>query len=267
MSGPRIGIVDYANVAPLVDGIEAVGVPWRAAPSKVADALATGEIDMAMLPVVELARMPGVRGMTSWGIAADGACDSVTLYARGALRDVQTVALDASSRTSSALVRILLEREGCRDVRYLKLDEGTLVARLEQADAALLIGDPALRENSSGRDLASAGIAAMDLAREWKRHVALPFVFATWAFRAGFEPDAALLAGLSEAAERGLGRLDAIAQEQATRTGLPVNVLAAYYRQIQYRLDDSHLMGLRAFLDEAHRIGVLSSRPDVQFVA
>ena len=259
---PRLGIVDYANVGPLVEGLESPGGLRRGVPSRVADWLATGEVDLAILPAIELARMPGVRVVPGWGIAADGACDSVLLFSSVPLADVKTCALDASSRTSSGLVRILLDREGARGVRWLRLAEGSLQERLERADAALLIGDPALRAE------APDGVARHDLATEWKRHVGLPFVFAAWATRPGFDLDAAeWTAKLAAAGEAGLRNLGAIAAREAARTGLPAERIEEYYRLLQYRLEERHMLGLRAYLDEAWRIGLLPSRPQVQFWA
>lgn len=251
--------MDYANVAPLVEGLSEHAAIRRAVPARVADWLVTGEVDLAILPAIELARMPGVKVVPGWGIAADGACDSVLLFSGVPLRDIRTCALDASSRTSSALVRILLDREGARGVRWLKLGEGSLAERLERADAALLIGDPALRAE------APDGIARHDLAAEWKRHVGLPFVFAAWATRPGWELPASLRARLDEAAERGLEARPELARREARRTGLPEDMLLRYFHQLQYRLGEAHLLGLRAYLDEAWRIGLLPARPQVHF--
>jgi chorismate dehydratase len=258
----RIGIVDYANVAPIVEGLGEGLAPdavRRGVPSRVADWLATGEVDLAILPAIELARMPGVKVVPGWGIAADGACDSVLLFSSVPLRDVKTCALDASSRTSAGLVRVLLDREGARGVRWLRLAEGSLTERLERADAALLIGDPALRA------AAPDGISRHDLAAEWKRHVGLPFVFAAWATRAGFDADASLRQRLDAAAHRGLAAIPLLARREAERTGLPEELLNHYYHQLQYAIGESHLLGLRAYLDEAWRIGLLPARPQVQF--
>ena len=250
--------MDYANVAPLVDGLDPATLR-RAVPSRVADWLATGEVDLAILPAIELARMPGVKVVPGWGIAADGRCDSVILFSSCPLPEVRTCALDASSRTSSALVRVLLDREGARGVRWLRLGEGTLAERLERADAALLIGDPALRASEP------EGVSRFDLAAEWKRHVGLPFVFACWATRAGYELDADTRRALDEAAARGLASRDRLAEAESLRTGLPVPMLRDYFGHLQYALTEQHLMGLRAFLDEAWRIGLLPARPQVTF--
>jgi chorismate dehydratase len=278
---PRIGIVDYANVAPLVDGLEPRWALRRETPARLADLLGMGDLDVAILPTIELARMPGVRALPRLGIAADGRCDSVLLFSTVPLRDVRVVTLDAASRTSAALTRILLEREGSRDVRFVGMEGGSVAGRLAAADATLLIGDPALRAHCP------EGVTRFDLAAEWKRHVGLPFVFACWAAldagesRSHAAPGGlpvvstrspagqrtldfdAIRARLEEAAERGLARIPELAQEQARRMDLPVRTVEAYLRLLQYRLDDRHVRGMQAFLDEASRIAILDTPAEI----
>ena len=253
-----IGVVSYSNTAPLTAGLPEDCLR-RGVPARVADWLAAGEIDVGLVPAIELGRLAGVRALPGWGVAADGECLSVLLFARGPLHEVKTVALDAASRTSAALVRILLEREGCEDVEYRKLAEGSLAERLEGVDAALLIGDPALRAQ------VPPGVTTWDLATEWKRQVGLPFVFALWVSRAGLELTKEQRSLFDAAGEEGLSRLPDLAAAESLRTGLSPDRLHSYFCTLQYRLGQDHLRGLRAFLDEAGRIGVLSERREVSF--
>lgn len=259
---PRIGIVDYANVAPLVHGLEPGWPLRRETPARLADLLGGGDLDVAILPTIELARLPGVRAIPRLGIAADGRCDSVLLFSTVPLRDVRVVTLDAASRTSAALTRILLDREGARDPRFVSMEGGSVAGRLARADATLLIGDPALRAHCP------EGVARFDLAAEWKRHVGLPFVFACWGMMAGHDGDRdAIRARLEEAAESGLSRIPELAREQARRISLPAESVESYLRLLQYRLDDRHVLGLQAFLDEAARIGILDAPPQIAWWA
>ena len=255
----RLGIVDYANMAPLVAGLPA-STQRRGVPARVADWLATGEVDAAVVPAIELACVPGLVALPSWGIAADGPSGSVLLFSRVPLSDVRSVSLDASSRTSAALAQILLHREGVRELVLRRQSEGALAERLTGCDAALLIGDPALRAT------APEGVTAFDLAAEWKRHVGLPFVFAVWASRPGrpLSDDERDL--LERSAELGMERLPELARQEARRTSLPEQVLLRYLReQLRFRLDARFLQGLRAFLDEAWRLGLVSERPSPRF--
>lgn len=258
MAELKIGVVSYSNTAPLTAGLPEDGLR-RGSPAEVADWLAAGEVDVGLVPAIELGRLAGARGLPGWGVAADGRCLSVLLFGRGPLDSIRSVALDASSRTSATLVRILLEREGCGEVDYRKVDEGTLAERLETADAALLIGDPALKAQ------VPPGVTTWDLATEWKRQVGLPFVFALWVSRAGLELSPEQRAVFAAAGEEGLTRLPDLAAAESLRTGLSPDRLHDYFNTLQYRLGQGHLRGLRAFLDEAARIGVLPERRDVAF--
>ena len=259
----RIGVVDYANVAPLVAGLASSqgghGIDVRrAVPSRVAEWLGRGEIDLGLVPAIELGRLPGATVLPGFGIAADGGCGSVFLYSRAPLRDVSSVVLDGASRTSCALARILIDREGARDVMYRERDGGSVEDRLDGADATLLIGDPALRAATP------PGTSRIDLATEWKRQTGLPFVFAAWIARPGFVVEPCLLRALWDAAERGLRSLPELARTESARTGIEVATLEAYFRQLVYRLDDRALHGLRAFLDEAWRLGLVPAPATIE---
>lgn len=257
MTDLRIGVVAYSNTAPLTAGLPEQALR-RGLPAEVADWLAAGEVDVGLVPAIELGRVAGLRALPGWGVAADGKVLSVLLFSRCPLGEIGSVALDASSRTSATLVRILLEREGTAP-RFVKRAEGSLEERLEGVDAALLIGDPALRAQRP------PGVAAHDLAAEWKRHVGLPFVFAVWAVRAGLELDTGQQRLFADSGEEGLSRLPDLAAAEALRTGLSPDLLHRYFKTLQYRLGPAHLQGLRAYLDEAVRIGVLPERREVAF--
>ncbi len=250
---PRLGIVDYANVAPLVEGLPGSWPIVRAVPSRIADLLAAGEIDLAILPTIELARGRGFVAHRGLGIAADGRCDSVLLFSRVPLRDVRRVALDAASRTSVALTRVLLDREGARDVEWSTREGGGVSERLAGVDATLVIGDPALRA------VIPAGVDVHDLATLWRRHLDLPFVFACWTSREGFELTPAVAAELDAAATRGLHGIDELSRREGERTGLPAARMASYLRLLQYRLDERHEKAVKVFFDEARRVGAVEA--------
>ena len=144
VSPVRLGAVSYLNAAPLVYGLAwSSRVPATAdLPSKVAEGLHAGTIDVGMIPSIEYARgeyaiVPGI------AIGSRGPVRSVSLYLRGKLDQVRRVALDTSSRTSVALARILLRERLGRDPEYVDRPPD-LKAMLAEADAALVIGDPAL---------------------------------------------------------------------------------------------------------------------------
>ena len=175
----RVCAVSYLNSAPLVWGM--LYGPQRglfelefAAPAQCAERLAAGQADIGLAPSIELARQ-GMEVISPWGVACLGAVRSILLISRVKPGRIRTLAADSNSRTSVALAQILLqERFGVRPALVSKAPD--LPAMLEVADAALLIGDPALRLN-----VEALPYQVLDLGREWTELTGLPMVFAVWA--------------------------------------------------------------------------------------
>jgi chorismate dehydratase len=192
-----------------------VGVPLNVVydlPSRLADRLSVGQLDVALIPIVELLR-GGATLVSNACIACRGPVMSVKLLFRTRPEQVARLALDEGSRTSAALARILLaERHGARP-RVECLPIGATVGDTD-ADAVLLIGDRALEPVVGSFQL------MWDLGDEWVRWTGLPFVFAAWAARPGVESsgiDVDRVAGELEAArDRGVASLAAIAAVAAS---------------------------------------------------
>lgn len=264
MSRLRIATVPYLNAVPLVRGlsdlasragseIELLPIP----PSRIAGLLRRGEADAGLVPVIELPGLGNPAVVRGLGIASRRRARSVLLVTRGPLESVRRVALDASSRTSAALVRLLLARRGLREVEFVERAPDW-PAMLDGADAALVIGDPALTA-----DL--AGFQAIDLATEWFAATGLPFVFAVWAVRDGVRlPDGGSV--FHEALRRGEEEIDAIADEASGRLGRPAEDLASYLREcIHYRLGPGEERALALFLTRAHEIGLVPRPAPLRF--
>lgn len=256
MSPLRLGVVSYLNAEPLVFGLEKdLGFELlRDVPSRVAARLHAGDIHLGMIPSIEYARgdyavVPGV------AITSRGPVRSVRLLLRRPLEQVERVALDASSRTSQALARILLHDKG-RDPEYVEMAPEP-ARMLAEADAALLIGDPALFLDLPGE--------AMDLGEEWTRLTGLPFVYAFWAGRPGVV-DADGVRRLQEAQRQGVALLDRIA---ARYNGLGAGQAArseSYLRNnIVYRLGDDERAGLTEFYRRAFALGLIPRLPELRF--
>ena len=257
MSPVRLGAVSYLNAAPLVHGL--AGDPafeiTADLPSKVADRLHEGTIDVGMIPSIEYARgayaiVPGI------AIASRGPVRSVNLYLRGKLEQIRRVALDNSSRTSVALARILLRERLGRDPEYVDRPPN-LDAMLGEADAALVIGDPALYADTDAERL--------DLGEGWQVLTGLPFVFAFWAGRAG-----ALTAGhvarLQAALRSGLAELPRIAVSYNGHVAGRAELNESYLRSnIVYALGPEELAGLTEFYRRAHRQGLIPRVPELRF--
>lgn len=226
----RIGAVRYLNTKPLIFGLADLLPQTELVldlPSRLADGLAQGTLDVALIPSVEYLRDPSYQIVSDACIACRGPVLSVKLFSRTPLSEIRTLALDEGSRTSVALARILLRERFDLNPRLLPLVIGAAVADVS-ADAVLVIGDRAMHSPGGG-----PFAEVWDLGDEWVRWTGLPFVFAMWVARAGF--DAAHLAGpLSAARDLGLANLDTIAAGEAAPLGLSRPQCVAYLRDNLY---------------------------------
>jgi len=253
----RLGVVPYLNVEPIVHGLRADPrfEVVRDVPSRVAERLHAGEIDLGMIPSVEYARgdyaiVPGI------AIASRGAVRSVELLHRRPVGQLRRVALDTSSRTSAALLRILLRERLEHDPEYVDMAPDP-AAMLETADAALVIGDTALFYEGPA--------ARLDLGEAWHALTGLPFVFAFWAGRIG-SVEGGDLERLQRSLREGRQRLREIA---ASYNGFGAGHAVeseAYLRDcIVYDFGEDEQAGLREFYRRAHRLGLIARRPELRF--
>ncbi len=253
----RLGVVSYLNALPLVRGLDAdAGFELRReVPSRVAERLHADECDLGMIPSIEYAAgdyaiVPGV------GITSRGPVASVLLFLGRPLAEVRKVALDTSSRTSAALTKILLREKLGRAPEYVPMAP-RLETMLEAADAALLIGDNAL-DDQSGRP-------RLDLGAEWTALTGLPFVWALWAGPLG-RVSAGQVKGLQHALEQGLAQLPEIARERAAGDARREALYGSYLRtNINYRLGADEIRGLDEFYRRAEAQGLVPRRPEIRF--
>ncbi|MFM8733813.1 MAG: menaquinone biosynthetic enzyme MqnA/MqnD family protein [Pirellulales bacterium] len=248
---PRVGAVQYLNTRPLVHGLAGPGIDLGFdLPSRLADRLSAGDLDLALIPVVEVFRGRH-RVVSDACIGCRGPVMSVKLLFRTAPQRVATLAIDEGSRTSAALARILLaERHGVMPaVEPLPIGAGPADTA---ADAVLLIGDRAI-----GAGLATGSFQlAWDLGDEWCRWTGLPFVFAVWAARDGIDatPIEPLLA---RARDSGTANLAAIAAAEAGSHGLTVPQCLSYLRDnLHYHLGPQEREALAAFQRLAAGLGL-----------
>ncbi len=248
----RIGGVTYLNSRPLLFTLPRhlpdaeIVVDF---PSRLADGLAAGRFDAALVPSIEYLRQPGLRIASDAVVACDGPVLSVKLYGRVPVERVETLALDEGSRTSAALAQILLrERFGLRP-RLLPFPLDTAPADCK-ADAIVVIGDRGMLAPSE--DLAFV----WDLGQEWSCWTGLPFVFALWAARphvAAARIDQALAAARDE----GVSCLPEIARLAAPEVGLPEATCLSYLRDnLEFHLGARQRAGLDRFYELAQRHGL-----------
>jgi chorismate dehydratase len=255
----RLGVVSYLNAHPLVHGLDAEpGVRLeRGVPSQVARRLHAGAVDLGMIPSIEYAFghyaiVPGI------AIGSRGPVRSVFLYLSRPLEQVRRVALDTSSRTSATLLRVLLRERLGRDPQYIPMAP-QLVDMLAVADAALLIGDPALDQESA--------VAKLDMGEEWTRQTGLPFVYAFWAGPPGVVTPAGV-ARLRSALAEGLGALPSIAARHANGAPGRVTAYESYLRDnVVYRLGEEEIAGLQEFYRRAHALDLAPALPELSFHA
>ena len=223
-------------------------------PSECADQLASGAADIGIVPSFELTRqdleiIPGA------GIACRGAVRSILLVARKPLAELNTLAADTSSRTSVQLARVILARRyGCTPA--VLPHDPILPTMLDRADAALIIGDPALHIDPS-----ALPYPVYDLGAAWTEMTGLPMVFAVWAARKGIvTPE--LIEIFRDSCRFGRERLDEIVAAESAPRGFPPSLVADYLtRNIIHELGEDEYKGMREFLALARSPAIAATKP------
>ena len=262
---PRVAASSYLNSAPVIWSFmrgaqrDQVRLLTDAAPARCADLLARGEAEVALVPVIEYQQLPDLLVVPNVCIGARRAVRSVVLATRRRdLREVRTVALDESSRTSAALVRIIfreffgqeIETSPCRP---------DLKAMLAAHDAALIIGDPAMT-------FSREHLRVYDLASLWRELTGHGFVFAMWMVRAG-GTDAARGIDFAAARDEGLRHVEEIISRYELELGLPRHELRSYLREnLCYELNDEMLSGLTLYFQLAHKHGLTERARALRFL-
>lgn len=196
MNPVRIGAVEYLNARPLVSGLERhprFDLRFDL-PSRCAELLHAGQTDLGLIPSIEFLRAPdgpeSYRIVPDLAITSRGAVASVAVFTTRDMRDVRSIALDTSSRTSVALTRVMCAR--VFNISPVFEDHGPdLAGMLSHADAALIIGDKALFLSGGpltlgeGAGARSVMVEKIDLGELWLQTTGLPFVYAFWAGRPG----------------------------------------------------------------------------------
>lgn len=259
----RIGVVDYLNSRPLAwsfhNGFHRdIFEPGFYPPAEVADRLAAGEIDIGLLPSIELQRIPDLRVLPGLCIAATHEARSVLLVLAKPLQEVRRIALDRNSRTSAVLVEILLA-DGWGLAPELVSTPPALDQMLEVADAALLIGDPALRVDRSA-------YRVLDLAAEWRRLTDLPFVFAVWAVRKGVVTDG-LTAYFEKSLRLGQEHLEELVADSSRELDIePIELRRYLTNHLSFEMGATELAALEEFHRRAHAHGLIEALHPVEIL-
>jgi chorismate dehydratase len=240
-------------------------------PSQCAAELLAGRADLGLIPIAaltpELAIVPGCT------IASLDRVRSIQLIVKRphTLGTVKTVAADNASRSSLAYAQILFRRFEKNDPEFVPAPADP-VAMLAQADAALLIGDPALLalEDREKIEAAAGPCTWLDLAHEWHTRTRLPWVAAVWAVRPPaltHVPAKQLIGDLNRSRELGVARIDEIVREWTPRIAIPPATIRAYLtRNLHYSLDEPCIAAIRTFRAWAAEAGVLPPLPELRFL-
>jgi chorismate dehydratase len=276
LSKTRISVVEYLNTAPLVWGFTDGPMAYRydlsfAVPSQCAEMLRRGAADIGIIPAIEYQRMEEFTAiLPGMAVAAKGEVRSILLVAKKPIERARRVALDSSSRSSAALVRLL-----CREHWHIQPEfieaAPDLSAMLEQADAALIIGDPALRLSIKLEELSAKlpsgepccqgdprefpvpgyeTLIVYDVAYQWRQMTGLPCVLALWVAR----PEMLVpgtIEDFQESKRYGIERISEIAEGASLKLDLPVPALEKYLREnIDYSLDEENIAGLKLYYEK-----------------
>jgi chorismate dehydratase len=257
----RVGAVSYLNTKPLIEGLGEFAPNAQLildVPSRLADRLAAGDLDVGLIPVVEYFRAGNYSIVPGVSIASRGAVLSVTLFSRVPWPEIRSIAMDEGSRTSVALTRILLEKRYGIRPRIEQLPLGVAADGMT-TDAVLLIGDRAMKACLPGF------AHSYDLGQEWFDWIGLPFVYAVWAVRDGVD-----LRGVDRALQKcrdhGLIHVGKIAEREARGLCLDAGFCRRYLSNILcFDLGAREIAGLRKFHDLCRELSLAPEGVDLEF--
>ena len=267
----RVAAIRFLNPAPLMWDFEhppfnaeldrRYQIDWML-PAECADRLASGTADIGLVPIASLAVTPGLRILPGCTIASKHRVRSLLLVRRAhqPLDRLRTVAADTASRTTIAHTRILFHHWGNAAVAFLPMP-GNLDRMLDRADAAIVIGDPALlalEERANREERSGEVLVYHDLAEEWRRLTGYPFVSAVWGAAPRSAVDENVAEDLIRSRDHGLANIDALVAEWSDKLPLPDDVIRSYFTSnIHYVLDEECQEGMRCFFRKAAELGIL----------
>lgn len=257
----RIGAVSYLNTKPLIHDLDRLAADADLIldyPSRLADQMREGRLDVGLIPIVEYLRADSYRLVPGISIASHGPVLSVTVFSRTPWQGIRRIALDEGSRTSAALAQVILRQRYGIHPELTPLAMDTEPDSLD-VDAVLLIGDRAMHACLPGFS------HAFDLGQEWHDWTGLPFVYAAWAVRGGVDLGPTL-AALHESKRLGQANVGPIAAREAKVLGLDAGFCRRYLTNIiRYDLGPRELAGIQRFALLARELDLIPPGNDVEF--
>lgn len=272
----RIAAIRFLNPAPLMWDFEhpplqselsaRYEIDWML-PSECADRLASGAADIGLVPIASLAANPGLHILPGCTIASKRRVRSLLLVRRAAqpISQLRIVAADTASRTTLTYARILLHKWGNPSVPFIPM-AADLDSMLDRADAAIVIGDPALlalEERANRFERTGEELIYHDLAEEWRARTGLPFVSAVWGAAHGSLLDRRMTEDFIRSRDHGLAHISDLIDEWAHKLPISAETISSYLTDnIHYVLDEECIEGMRGFFGMAAELGIL---PPYQF--
>jgi chorismate dehydratase len=267
----RVAAIDFLNPAPLMWDFDhpplnaSLALRYKIElmlPSECATRLAEGTADIGLIPIASLATTPGLRILPGCTIASKGKVRSLLLVRRAnqPLAGLRSVAADTASRTTVAYARILFHKWGNPAVPFLP-HAADLDSMLEKADAAIVIGDPALlalEERSNRFERTGEELVYHDLAWEWRTLTGLPFVSAVWGIACSSPLDESIQKDFIQSRIHGMENIDTLVAECSKKFPIPEATIRTYLTtNIHYVLDEECLEGMSGFFRMAAETGAL----------
>lgn len=262
----RIAASSYLNTAPLIWSFihgsqrDQVTLFTDTAPARCGEMLANGEVEAALVPIIEYQRIPDIAIVPDVCVGARTAVRSVVLATRkNNLKKVESVALDESSRTSAALVKIIF-REFLGFEPKWETSAPDLKSMLAHADAALIIGDPAMK-------IPRAKLRVYDLATLWHEFTGSGFVFAMWMVRKD-ALEKVRSVDFAAARDEGLANLNDIERTYADQIGLSEGEIRSYLTEnIVFEVDEEMKRGLRLYFELAEKHNLIEEARPLEFTS
>ena len=259
----RIGAVSYLNTKPLVFGLDQRTEEFELVydlPSRLADSLAAGALDVALIPVIEAISNPAYTVVSDACIACRGPVLSVKLFGRVAPESIRRVALDEGSRTSAALTQVILKQQYSIEPEFEDLPISR-PWRDSKSDAILVIGDRAMQGSGPGNSFEFV----WDLGQYWNDWTGRPFVFAVWAARPGVPLENIELA-LNRARDEGLAAIERIGNLNHSRYHMRLDECIDYLgRNLHFRLGPRERSGLELYFEYLKQHSIISEDLNLQF--
>jgi chorismate dehydratase len=266
---PRVGHIQFLNCLPIYWGLMRSGALLdvdlrKDTPDRLNDALVAGDLDIGPISLVEYLRHADeLLLLPDLAVGSDGPVRSVNMVTTRPPAEVRRVALGSTSRTGVLLAKMLLAERYGATPEFFRCPPD-LTEMLLEADAAVVIGDVALR---AYHEAPARGLTVIDLADAWRDWTGLPMVFAVWAVRRDF---AAAHPGIAKDVHQAflrsrdlcLAELDEVAASAARWEPFSAQTLADYFRALDFSLGDRQVEGLREFARRAAAVGEVPSLPE-----